>query len=128
MDSVKVVGGRGQHKLAHQLWVPNSDLQRDTGSHAMAEEVVIFDAELPECGSGIVGHLLEAQRSASAVRGAKRSAPAGCGTLGGICSVVSLFGYTCLKWFLGDRTIGSRHFNRAGFETPCATVDTNYHA
>ena len=67
-----------------------------------------------------------AQRSASVACGAKRLG--WIRVLGGIRSVVSLFGYACLKWFLGDRTIGSRHFNRAGFETPCATVDTNDHA
>ena len=48
--------------------------------------------------------------------------------LGSLRPAVALFSYACLRWFLGDRTIGSRHFNRAGFEAPCATVDTDHHA
>jgi hypothetical protein len=60
--------------------VPNNDLQGDTGSHAEAEEVGVFDAKLLESG-----------RSISAVR------PWACISKAITCLLLASFGRTAPK-------------------------------
>jgi hypothetical protein len=46
--------------------VPNSDLQGDTGSQAVAEDVGVFDPKLLECGGSAICSI-DSGRSMSAV-------------------------------------------------------------
>jgi hypothetical protein len=63
VEAALVVGDRGEHELAHHLRVPDGDLQGDAGSHAVTEDVGLFDSEMLECSGGVVGHLLDGQRA-----------------------------------------------------------------
>src|SRR5215216_4648612 len=68
VQSAAVVGGRGEHELAHYLRVPDSDLKGDAGSEAPAKDVGIFDPDVPQQGGSVVGHQLVPQGAISVGR------------------------------------------------------------
>jgi hypothetical protein len=46
LESVSSEDGRGDHQLAHHLWMLDSDLYGDTCANAIAEEVGTLDPDV----------------------------------------------------------------------------------
>jgi hypothetical protein len=57
VEAVNSIASRGEHQLAHYLWVPDSDLQGNGRSHAVAEEIGLFDAKLLQRSGRVISHL-----------------------------------------------------------------------
>jgi len=63
VESVVNIVGPRDHEFAHQIRMPNSDLQGDVASGARAEEVDSLDRERSEKRGGVIYYLLEGQRA-----------------------------------------------------------------
>ena len=53
---------RGEHQLAHDVWVPNRGLQRDPASQGKAKDIGSLQVKVLDQGSDIIGHQLVAER------------------------------------------------------------------
>src|SRR5215218_4553372 len=69
-SGVKTVGAKagpaGGDELAHQLRMPDSELEPDSTTHAVAEDVDLVDTQVAQQDSGVIRHLLVAEGTINA--------------------------------------------------------------
>ena len=68
MDTVQIVGDRGEHEFAHHLRMPNDHMQGDASAHAVTKDIGTFDPKVPDRGGDIIRHLFEGHRAVN-IRG-----------------------------------------------------------
>ena len=61
--SITLEGGRGDHQLAHHIWVADRGLQGDAAARRKAEDIGAFKSHMLDQGSDVVRHLLVGQRA-----------------------------------------------------------------